>query len=106
MLFFQTFLRFKRNVLPKSAIFYKTLLEKVCITSYLVSSFTASKEFFSEKNIFDMGSSEEEFVANLQNGISKLLREPCAALRDGVLEKMEPSNVAEQFLRLDQRLNK
>lgn len=95
-------------ILPSysEAMGYVAIEAAVLGTSYLVSNFTASKEFFSEKNIFDMGSSEEEFVANLQDGISKLLREPCAALRDGVLEKMEPSNVAAQFLRLDQRLNK
>lgn len=87
-------------VLPSysEAMGYVAVEASILGTNYLVSDFPAAKEFFPAENRFAAGTSEEEFVRNMESRIQALLENPQASLQSGVLEQMEPECVARQFL--------
>ncbi len=89
-------------VLPSysEAMGYVAVEASILGVAYLVSNFAAGKEFFPQENTFDMAESESDFIANLGDKMLALLEKPDAKLRDGVLNKMNPKNIASQYLQL------
>lgn len=92
----------KLLVLPSysEAMPYVAIEAAALNTSYLVSNFSGSSEFFPKENIFSMCKDSESFNENLKIKIIKLLEAPTSSLKSGLDKKIAPEKVAESYYKL------
>lgn len=92
----------KLLVLPSysEAMPYVAIEAAALNTSYLVSSFSGSDEFFSKENIFSMCKDSETFNENLKIKIIERLEAPASSLRSGLYKEIAPEKVAESYYKL------